>query len=61
MVDVEDEYFTHFSNMEKETSPNKNTALLRCSWAFEKQTKLKQTDYCQWVRPTDFVKRSKES
>jgi hypothetical protein len=44
MVDVEDEYFTHFSNMEKVTSPNKNTALLRCSWAFEKQTKLKQTD-----------------
>jgi len=40
---------------------NKNTALLRCSWAFEKQTKLKQTDYCQWVRPTDFVKRSKEN
>lgn len=44
MVDIEDEYFIYFSNMEKEILPNKNTALLRCSWAFEKQTKLKQTD-----------------
>jgi len=39
----------------------KNTAFLRCLLAFETQTKLKQTDYCQWVRPTDFIKRSKES
>ena len=44
----------------REIWPNKNTAFLRCYWAFKTQTKLKQTDKSHKVRRREFEKRSKK-